>query len=137
MSNLKEIEKNVSVKYGDCKGVVELDFKEGITGLYDFCEEMKISIENKFLIGFELEDETILGMSGEDILINILYVDENIYGESYDEVERKALNDGRIEIQKIGKYIHIKDFLKYIKRLNMLATTTIADKVKIKIHEAR
>lgn len=135
MSNLKEIEKNVSVKYGDCQGVLELDFKDGITGLYDFCDEMKISIEDKFIVGFELEDETMLGMSGENILINILYVDETVYVGGFDEIEKKAVNDGYIQIQKIGKYINIKDFLKYVKRLNLLATTTITDKVKIKILE--
>ena len=133
MSNLKEIEKNVSVKYGDCKGVVELDFKDGITALDDFCEEMNISIEDKFIVGFELSDETILGMTGENIHINILYVDENVYGSSFDEIERKAVTDEYIEIQKIGKYIDIKDFLKYVKRLNLLATTTITKKVEIKI----
>lgn len=133
MSNLKEIEKNVSVKYGDCKGVVELDFKDGITALDDFCEEMNISIEDKFIVGFELSDETILGMTGENLHIDILYVDENIYGSSFDEIERKAVKDGYIEIHKVGKYVHIKDFLKHVKRLNLLATTTITEKVEIKI----
>ena len=133
MSNLKEIEKNVSVKYGDCKGVLELDFKDGITALDDFCEEMNIAIDGKFLVGFELSDETILGTTGENVRINILYVDEEVYGNSFDEIERKAVNDGYIEIQKIGKYINIKDFLKYVKRLNLLATTSIVDNVKIKI----
>ncbi len=81
--------------YGDLTGVIQIDGHSNISSIYDLCKDHEFDMSNKFVIGFGIEESTILGVGkDESASCSILYVDKSEYGDNYEAIERKVRNEG-------------------------------------------
>lgn len=126
--NFEAIKEHISTKYGDLTGLIQIDGHSNITSIYKLCEDNKFDTNNIFIIGFGLGESTMNGVGKTDSLYcSILYVEKDVYGNSFEEIKRKINNDGVLRIKKKSIEIKYSELGKYIKRFDFLTTTELAD----------
>lgn len=136
--NFELIAEHVSTKYGDLTGVIQIDGHDNISSIYELCKDAGVDTSEKFIIGFGLDDSSIAGVGeSASAYCRIIYVDENIYGNTFDEIQKRITNDGgNLKAAKISFTVPYQVLGKYIKRLDFLAMSELtASATSIEIDE--
>jgi hypothetical protein len=97
-----------------------------ISSIYELCKNYNIDTENKFIIGFGLSEFSIDGIGKMNSTnCSILYLDSQLYGNTYDEIEKIIKNDSTLKVNKITFTIKYSDLGKFIKRYDFLVTNEL------------
>lgn len=129
--NFEAIKDFVSTQYGDLTGVIQIDGHDNITAIYDLCEDHGFKTNDKFIVGFGLEDSSISGVGKTDeVYCKILYLLKEEYGNSYDEIESNLGNDKVLKLKRKSILIKYSELGKYIKRFDFIATSPLTKSVK-------
>ena len=127
-NNLNKIKKYVSTQYNDLTGVIQLDGHMNINSIYELCEDYKFKTDDKFIVGFGLDESSILGVGSENtVYCTIIYVDKSTYGSTYDEVAETIKSTENVIFTSKNFEVNYTDLKKYIKRFDFIALTEIAD----------
>lgn len=127
-NNLHKVQEFVSTQYGDLTGVIQLDGHGNISSVYDLCKDYKFDLDGKFIVGFGLEESTILGVGESDsVYCKIVYVYTSKYGETFDEISSKMRHQETVEFISESFEVKYTDLKKYIKRFDFIALTEMAD----------
>lgn len=129
--NFEAIKDFVSTQYGDLTGVVQIDGHDNITSIYNLCEDHGFKTQDKFIVGFGLEDSSINGVGKTDkVYCKILYLLKEEYGNSYDEIESNLRNDEVLKLKRKSILIKYSELGKYIKRFDFIAASPLTKSVK-------
>ncbi|MUP39430.1 MULTISPECIES: hypothetical protein [Labilibaculum] len=129
--NLKLINNYVNTKYGDIRGVIEIDGFDNISSIYKLCEDHRYKTDDKFIVGFGLEETTTNGVGRkEQVVCNILFLFQSEYGDNYDEIKAKLIRKDKLKVHKKSFLISYTDLNKYIKRYDFMAITEMLNGVR-------
>jgi len=133
--NFREIKKFAKTQYGDLTGVIQVDLHSGPAGLYDLCKDYGFDTHDKFILGFGLNENTTQGIGKDaEVHCRIWYVKISEYGNNFEEIKRKILEEKTLKINQKLLYIKYTSLFKYIKRYDFLVTselTSFADFLEI------
>lgn len=129
--NFNAIEEHVRTQYGDLTGVIQLDGHDNISSIYALCKDHKFDTSDKSIIGFGITESTIsgIGRSGE-VSCAIFYVNKKEYGNNFEEIDKKIIDDGLLRLKQKNIYIEYSSLGKYIKRFDFIAMTSLAKNAK-------
>jgi len=123
--NFETINDLVDTKYGDLTGVIKLDCHDNIMAIYKMCADLNIDTSGKFIVGFGMGEDSIIGIGQHGSSCRVLYLDENVYGSTYDEIQRKIANAETVDVGQFSFSLSYEQLSKYIKRFDFLATTDL------------
>lgn len=134
--NFEAIKTHVRTQYGDLTGVLQIDgFNGGYLALEELCKDNNVDTNDIFIIGFGLGEHTIDGIGTNDnVHCRILYVNNDDYGNTYDEIESRIKSNGTLRLKQKSFYIKYSSLNKYIKRYDFLVTSDLtksAEKIEI------
>lgn len=127
-NKLDLIKKYVNKKFGDLTGVIQLDGHSNINAIYELCEDYKVDVTNKYIVGFGLGETTTQGIGiKNDVYCSIYYVDKSEYGYKFDEIEKKIKNDGTLRLKKENLKVKYSTLGKYIKRYEFIVLSELVN----------
>jgi hypothetical protein len=135
--NLNIIESLVSTQYGDYGGYVQIDGHSG-ADLFKLCEDHGVDMDKYFLIGFGFGESTIDGIGRkESIYCRALVLETSKFGNTFDEIkESLAVKNGKAKAKQFHFSVKLKDFTKYIKRIDFMVATKLTKHIsKIEIED--
>jgi len=123
-------EVKASVQYGDLQGEVSCDGHMG-PFLHDLAEKASVS-SGYFPIAVSVS--VYKGEVG-GLYVHIFACDEKRYGSNIDQIRKKGIEEGEIEVKKFDATINIKELMALIKRLDIFAKDRAISDVKITTHD--
>ena len=125
--NINILKETVYTKYNDLQGIISIDGHDGVSEFFDLCEEKGIDMNIYFLIGFGLSEFTISGIgSSDEVYCNILLLEKEKYGETFDEISSNIRNTDSVDVVKKSFSVKYTDLGKYIKRFDFLAVSEMS-----------
>lgn len=126
--NLKILENLVGTQYGDMTGLIQIDGHTSLSELYKLCEENGVERDKYFLIGFGFSDFTTggVGIHGK-AHCTVLLLDKSKYAQSFDEIKEQLIINPKVDVIKRTFEVNYSDFKKYIKRVDALMMTEMAN----------
>lgn len=128
----------VRTQYGDFKGNVSVDFHGHDGDIYTLCKDYNVDLTEKFPVGFRISEHTIEGVGKQgNVSVTIYLLDENIYGNSFDEIASIIRQkNGIVTFISQQFFIPYSEIGKYIKRFDCLLISHLRDHIQeIKIDE--
>lgn len=127
--NLNQMERAISTQYTDFKGIAAIDTHDG-AGLADLAKDYGIDTDRYFVYGASCYDSEPIGK--RELSVNLLLIDGNTYGRSFDEISRYQ---GTVEIETRQIQVPYSDLGKYIKRVNIGVVSSLSAHINAELSE--
>ncbi|MGF1587160.1 MAG: hypothetical protein ACFCUM_17710 [Bacteroidales bacterium] len=129
--NLTVLNELVGTQYGDMTGLIQIDGHNNVSELFNLCREKGIDMDKYFLIGFGYYNSSTSGIGrNEDADCNVLLLEKEKYGSSFDEIKNNIKNIETVDVNKVHIKVKYSEFGKYIKRIDSMMFSELGNHLK-------